>query len=321
MSSLANFEENRSKRRGNIILAGSGPGSPSLLTTATLNSIRNADIVLADKLVPSAVLDLIPRRTKVHIARKFPGNADTAQDELLELGLHGLNAGKTVLRLKQGDPFLFGRGGEEVLWFRDRGFEPVVLPGITSALSAPLFAGIAVTQRDISDEVLICTGTGKKGKSPPPPEFKQNRTAVFLMALHRLSALIDSLTVGPLNSDTSTDTVENNTRAPTSSSNTCKQLWPVTTPCTIVERASCRDQRVIRSSLQYICTAVEELGSQPPGLLIVGRACETLQRLEKHEKWKVEEGLPGFEWLDDAAEGAGMGYADERLNRVVADAT
>ena len=192
------------------------------------------------------------------------------------------------------------------------------MPGITSALSAPLFAGIAVTQRDISDEVLICTGTGKKGKSPQPPEFKHNRTAIFLMALHRLSALIDSLTVGPLNSDTSTEkTVEDDTRALKS----CKQLWPVTTPCTIVERASCRDQRVIRSSLQYICAAVDELGSQPPGLLIVGGACDVLQRLGKHEKWKVEEGLPSFEWLGDVAEGAGMGYANERLNRVVADVT
>jgi len=309
MSGLAIANDSHSKRRGSIILAGSGPGSPVLLTAATLNAIRKADVVLADKLVPSAVLDLIPRRTAVHIARKFPGNADTAQDELLELGLQGLSAGKTVLRLKQGDPFLFGRGGEEVLWFRDRGFEPVVLPGITSALSAPLFAGIAVTQRDTSDEVLICTATGKKGKSPQPPEFKQNRTAVFLMALHRLSALIDILTVGPPNSDT----VEDDTCA--------KQLWPVTTPCAIVERASCRDQRVIRSSLQYICTAVEELGSRPPGLIIVGRACEALQRLGKHEKWKVEEGLPGIEWLGDAAEGAGMGYADERPGRAVAYAT
>ena len=322
MPGLATVDGSISKRRGIIILAGSGPGSPSLLTTATLDAIRNADVILADKLVPSAVLDLIPRRTAVHIARKFPGNADAAQDELLDLGLQGLNDGKTVLRLKQGDPFLFGRGGEEVLWFRDRGFEPVVLPGITSALSAPLFAGIAVTQRDTSDEVLICTGTGKKGKSPQPPEFKQSRTVVFLMALHRLSALVDSLTVGPPNSDQSMEkkTVEEDASAPTSGGNACKRLWPVTTPCTIIERASCRDQRVIRSNLRYICTAVEELGSQPPGLLVIGRACEALQRLEKHEKWRVEEGLPGFEWLGDSAEGAGTSYADERRNRVVTNA-
>ena len=79
-----------------------------------------------------------------------------------------MRAGKTVLRLKQGDPFIYGRGGEEVAFFREHGLgsRVVVLPGITSALSAPLFAGVPATQRDVADQVLICTGTGKKGKPP-----------------------------------------------------------------------------------------------------------------------------------------------------------
>lgn len=313
------------KRRGTIVLAGSGPGSPDLLTKATIAAIHNADMVLADKLVPSAVLDIIPRRTVVHIARKFPGNADAAQDELLDLGLRGLESGKLVLRLKQGDPFLFGRGGEEVLWFRARGFKPVVLPGITSALSAPLFAGIPVTQRDISDEVLICTGTGKKGKSPEPPEFKQNRTVVFLMALHRLPSLVDILTSGVSSSSSSGKVGENSSehvRTTFASEETSKRLWPIATPCAIVERASCRDQRVIRSTLQYVCTAVDELGSQPPGLLVVGESCRALQTLESREKWRVENGLSGIEdqgWLSTAAEGARTGYAEERQASIAAN--
>ena len=321
-SSFVPMDGHVTKRKGTIILAGSGPGSPNLLTDATLAAIRNADVVLADKLVPSAVLDLIPRRTTVHIARKFPGNADAAQDELLELGLRVLESGKLVLRLKQGDPFLFGRGGEEVLWFRARGFEAVVLPGITSALSAPLFAGIPVTQRDISDEVLICTGTGKKGKSPEPPEFKRSRTVVFLMALHRLPTLIESLT----SEESPPTSTSGSAHAPSldengidvTSGKSTKPCWPVTTPCAIVERASCRDQRVIRSTLEYICTAVEELGSQPPGLLVVGESCRALQVIEKREKWRVEEGLSSlaqFEWLTTTAEGAGTGYTEDRVNR------
>jgi len=236
----------------------------------------------------------------------------------LQLGLRGLEDGKLVLRLKQGDPFLFGRGGEEVLWFRARGFEAIVLPGITSALSAPLFAGIPVTQRDISDEVLICTGTGKKGKSPEPPEFKLSRTVVFLMALHRLPSLIESLVSGdspPSSANELTNSISLETRnGPTEKSP--KLCWPVTTPCAIVERASCRDQRVIRSTLRYICAAVEELGSQPPGLLVVGESCGALQTLEKREKWKVEEGLSGLaqlEWLTTSAEGLGTGYAADRI--------
>ncbi|QKX63941.1 uncharacterized protein TRUGW13939_11113 [Talaromyces rugulosus] len=186
--------------KGKIVLAGSGPGHPDLLTRATHNAIRDADIILADKLVPAPVLGLIPRRTEVHIARKFPGNADQAQEEFLQMGLKALWEGKHVLRLKQGDPYLYGRGAEEFDFFRNEGYTPLVLPGITSALSAPLFADIPATHRGVSDQVLVCTGTGRKGAAPEPPTYVPTQTVVFLMALHRLSALVDSLTV--TNSDT-----------------------------------------------------------------------------------------------------------------------
>ncbi|KAE8861558.1 hypothetical protein CFE70_008622 [Pyrenophora teres f. teres 0-1] len=157
------------QRLGRIILAGSGPGNPDLLTRAAHKAILSADLILADKLVPAPILDLVPRRATVHIARKFPGNADKAQEELLELGLEGLKAGKVVVRIKQGDPYIYGRGGEEYDFFREHGFIPSVLPGITSALSAPLFAAIPATHRGIADQVLICTGTGRKGAPLDPP--------------------------------------------------------------------------------------------------------------------------------------------------------
>jgi uroporphyrin-III C-methyltransferase len=276
------------RRRGKIILAGSGPGNPELLTLATLNAMKAADIILADKLVPAPILDLIPRRTTVHIARKFPGNADAAQDELLEMGLASLREKKTVLRLKQGDPYLFGRGGEEVTWFRQRGFSPIVLPGITSALSAPLFADVPVTMRDVADQVLVCTGTGRKGAMPVMPEHVESRTVVFLMALHRLVDLVRNLTT-----DVETQSSSSKENAPITS----RKLWPIDTPCTIVERASCRDQRVIRSTLRHVCAAVEELGSRPPGLLVLGRACGALRGTE--ERWVVEEGFAGLDDFGD----------------------
>lgn len=262
-----------------IILAGSGPGSPELLTVATRNAIEAASIILADKLVPAPILDLIPRRTPVHIARKFPGNADAAQTELLELGLEALKKGLSVLRLKQGDPYLYGRGGEEYVFFESHGYTPIVLPGITSALSGPLFATIPSTHRGIADQVLICTGTGRKGAAPAPPPFVKSQTVVFLMALHRLSSLVSSL-IG--DSDNSTE------QAVTSSG--FKPLpWPISTPCAVIERASCPDQRVIRSTLQHVVAAVDEEGSRPPGLLVIGMACEVLKSLSG-KKWIVEEG-------------------------------
>ncbi|KAF2773841.1 uroporphyrin-III C-methyltransferase [Teratosphaeria nubilosa] len=263
--------------RGRIILAGSGPGHPDLLTTATLKAIRSADLILADKLVPAPVLELVPRRTPVQIARKFPGNADQAQEELHRAGLEALDEGKTVLRLKQGDPYLYGRGAEEVEFFRQHGYEAMVLPGITSSLSAPLFAGIPATHRSVSDQILICTGTGRKGASPDPPAFLPNQTVVFLMALHRLKDLTTSLTERK------------------------EASYPSSTPCAVIERASCPDQRIIRTTLEHVNDAVEEEGSRPPGLLVVGAVCEVLEK--RPQKWVVEDGFQGLDILNDLGEG------------------
>lgn len=286
---------------GKIILAGSGPGHPDLLTRATYNAIQSADLILADKLVPSGVLDLIPRRTPVEIARKFPGNAEQAQEELLAAALAAAKAGKTVLRLKQGDPFIYGRGGEELAYFRQNGFSAdgavTVLPGVTSALSAPLFAAIPATQRDVADQVLICTGTGKKGKAPEPPEYVPSRTVVFLMALHRIVGLVAELTT-PIENEHS-ETTSTSTRA----------LWPLSTPCAVIERASCPDQRVIRTTLAHVAEAIETEGSRPPGLLVVGRSCEFLHPREKGRAWTVEEGFRGLEDVGIATQLTGLGLA------------
>ncbi|PLB52402.1 uroporphyrin III methyltransferase [Aspergillus steynii IBT 23096] len=266
------------QKNGKIVLAGSGPGHPDLLTRATYNAIQTADLILSDKLVPAPVLELIPRRTEVHIARKFPGNADQAQEEFLRMGLDALRRGRHVLRLKQGDPYLYGRGGEEFEFFRNEGYTPLVLPGITSALSASLFAEIPATHRGVSDQVLICTGTGRKGAAPNPPTYVPTQTVVFLMALHRLSALVESLTAPPEDVSHS------------------RALWPKDTPCAIIERASCTDQRVIRSTLEHVCLAFEAEGSRPPGLLVVGASCHILHQ-PKDQKWVVEEGFKGLDEL------------------------
>lgn len=263
-------------RRGTITLAGSGPGHPSLLTIATQTAIQTSHFILADKLVPAEILALIPRRTPVHIARKFPGNADAAQEELLQLGLDAVKEGKDVLRLKQGDPYLYGRGAEEVTFFRERGYEVGVIPGITSALSAPLFADIPVTHRAVADQVVICTGTGRKGAAPEPPSYRKSKTVVFLMALHRLESLVKSLTILPDGEDGQVQK---------------RSLWPSSTPCTVIERASCPDQRLIRTTLQHVCQAVEDEGSRPPGLLVVGHSCGVLHQLGENERWSVEEGF------------------------------
>ncbi|MCJ1341265.1 hypothetical protein MMC09_006561 [Bachmanniomyces sp. S44760] len=297
-----------------IILAGSGPGAPSLLTVATHRAIQSASFILADKLVPSGVMDLIPRRTPVHIARKFPGNAEAAQTELLTLGLAALKKGHTVLRLKQGDPYIYGRGGEEYMFFREKGYLPIVLPGITSALSAPLFAAIPSTHRSVADQVLICTGTGRKGAAPAPPPYVESQTVVFLMALHRIEALVNALTGTasslPSPSPTTNGTADSSptrkgnaeTSSPSTSTITITHSppkWPLNTPCAVIERASCPDQRIIRTTLEHVVAAIEEEGSRPPGLLVVGWSCHVLASPEDEgkgegKKWVVEEGWRDF---------------------------
>lgn len=270
-----------------VILAGSGPGSPFLLTLATYRAMQTASVILADKLVPPSILELIPRRAEIHIARKFPGNADAAQAELLSLGLEALQRGQSVLRLKQGDPYIYGRGGEEYIFFCEKGYTPIVLPGITSALSAPLFAAIPATQRAVADQIIICTGTGRKGAVPVPPGYIPTQTVIFLMALHRLPELIDSLL----------------SRLETSA----YALYPADIPCAVIERASCQDQRVIRSTLQYICDAVEESGSRPPGLLVVGWSCHVLAK-PASRRWVVEEGFQCLGGLAEGGIGLEMGW-------------
>lgn len=265
---------------GSISLVGSGPGAVSMLTMGAFHVIRTADLILADKLVPTSILDLIRPETDIFIARKFPGNAERAQRELLKKGLDALYKGKKVVRLKQGDPYVFGRGGEEYLFFSEKGFQPTVVPGLTSALTSTLVSCIPVTQRGVADQVLICSGTGKNGDLPNVPEFVSSRTTVFLMALHRVEVLTKIL---------------------------IEKGWPIDTAAAVIERASCKDQRIARTTLAFVPEMVEEIGSRPPGLLVLGNAVTALvpqlqSNFNKTNKYHVEEGFsdicteryPGF---------------------------
>ncbi|CAI4045548.1 hypothetical protein N7582_003595 [Saccharomyces uvarum] len=267
------WKKQDSKTLGRISLVGSGPGSVSMLTIGALQEIKTADIILADKLVPQAILDLIPPKTETFIAKKFPGNAERAQQELLSKGLESLTNGLKVVRLKQGDPYIFGRGGEEFNFFKDHGYIPSVLPGISSSLACTVLAQIPATQRDVADQVLICTGTGRKGALPKIPEFVESRTTVFLMALHRANVLITEL---------------------------LKNGWDSDVPAAIVERGSCPDQRVTRTLLKWVPEVVEEIGSRPPGVLVVGKsvnalADQDLVNFDETRKFVIDEGFREFE--------------------------
>ena len=260
-----------SSPRGIIFLVGSGPGHPGLLTVATHDILtRQADLVLSDKLVPEAVLALVPKDVEVRIARKFPGNAEGAQQEMMEAAVHAASRGLTVVRvryqaslwlstlsdgmqLKQGDPTVYGRVGEEILYFRERGFESIVIPGVSSALAGPVCAGIPVTQRGAAESFIVCTGVGRQGHDVVLPGYERTRTLVILMGVARIAHVLEAL------------------QAPHSTDRRDGPPYPPHTPIAIIERASMPDQRVITSTLAHVTMALESNGAQrPPGMFVVG---------------------------------------------------
>jgi len=155
---------------------------------------------------------------------------------------------------------VYGRAGEEVLYFRSHGFESVVIPGVSSAIAAPTMAGIPVTQRGAAESFIVCTGVGRKGKEVSLPGYERSRTLIMLMGVARLSQIISTL-VDP--------DIEFWRRK--------GDAYPANTPIALIERASMPDQRVLLSTLKDIVQALESLGEQrPPGMFAVGWAVLSL---------------------------------------------
>lgn len=144
--------------RGKVFLVGSGPGDHRLLTIRAVELLRKADVVIYDRLVTKSILKLVPKRAKKVYVGKRSGRHELTQEKINELMINKALDGKRVVRLKGGDPFLFGRGGEEVEALVDSNIDFEVVLGITSALAAPAYAGIPLTHRDYSSSVAIVTG-------------------------------------------------------------------------------------------------------------------------------------------------------------------
>ena len=152
--------------------------------------------------------------------------------------------------IRTGDPFVFGRGGEEVLEFRDFGVEPAVIPGVSAAFSAPLLGSIPVTHRGVSNQVVMCTGYGRDNTSPDLIQYHREQTVVFLMAVGRLRTLCDNLHE--------------------------KAGFPIDTPVAIVERAGCPDQRTVVGTVETIADIAEANDVRPPSTIVVGEVVNVL---------------------------------------------
>ena len=180
---------------GKVFLVGAGPGDPDLLTLKAAKVLRSADVVLHDELVSSAVLALIPPRAQLMNVGKRCGKRSIPQDEinrlLVQYGLMGLQ----VVRLKGGDPFIFGRGGEELEALRHAGVDVEIVPGITAALGAAAGAQIPLTHRDISSALVLLTGSSRQAGDVAnwPERLPSNATVVVYMPGHNLARLQERL--------------------------------------------------------------------------------------------------------------------------------
>lgn len=192
-------------------------------------------------------------------------------------------------QLKQGDPTVYGRVGEEILYFRERGYECVVVPGISSALAGPVCAGIPITQRGAAESFIVCTGVGRQGQDVVLPGYERTRTLVILMGVARITQVLETLL---------TEREVGRRDGPP---------YPTYMPIAIIERASMPDQRVITSTLAHITTALESNGSQrPPGMIVVGWSVLSLwgsgdvtilnKGAEQDDKSRVERWLGGQSW-------------------------
>jgi uroporphyrin-III C-methyltransferase len=200
--------------------------------------------------------------------------------------------------LKQGDPVVYGRAGEEVLFFRAHGFEPLVVPGVSSALAAPIFAGIPVTQRGVAESVVVCTGVGRQGKEVKLPGYERSRTVLILMGVARIAQVVSAMM---RDDDGSGEGLQNGEGRREG------RPYPQNTPIAIIERGSMPDQRVVASTLADICEALENAGEQrPPGMMVVGWAVLALQGTgdtsvleegEERDEERVRKWLSGGRWI------------------------
>lgn len=240
--------------RGEVWLVGAGPGDPELLTRKAYRLLREADVVLHDSLIHPAILDEIPPNVeRVHVGKRASYHA-LPQEDLNDLMVRLAREGKRVLRLKGGDPFIFGRGGEEISQLAAAGVPFRIVPGVTAAQGCAAYAGIPLTHRDCAQTVQFVTGHLKEGELDLDWPFlaRRGQTVVFYMARVSLPLICARLVAHGLPPD-----------------------WPAA----LVEEGTTPEQRVIAGGLANLPDAVAAAGVTGASLLIVGEVVRLRGRL------------------------------------------
>ena len=242
--------------KGWVWLCGAGPGDPGLLTLHALNALRQADVVIYDALVQEAILDWAPQAKHIYAGKR--GGKPSAKQRDISLRLVDLaRAGKRVLRLKGGDPFVFGRGGEEAQTLVQHGVPIRIIPGISAGIGGLAYAGIPVTHRDVNQSVTFVTGHDQSGNATQSLDWsaiaKGSQVIVIYMGMKHIAQISGSLLAAG--------------RSPSE-------------PVAVVTTATTPQQQVLETTLGTIETDIANAGLEPPAIICVGHAVSMRQVLD-----------------------------------------
>jgi len=233
---------------GKVYLVGAGPGDPGLFTLKGKGLLECADVVVYDALVSAAILAMINPQAEKIDAGKRRGRHSLTQDEITQLLIEKVQDNAIVVRLKGGDPFIFGRGGEEMQDLVNVGVSVEVVPGITSGIAAPAYAGIPLTHRDYSSSVTFVTGHEAAGKYRPIVNWQaiahSSETIVIYMGVHNLPYIVEQLHSAGLSLDT---------------------------PVALVRWGTRPEQEELIGTLGTITAKVEETGFTAPAIAVIGQ--------------------------------------------------
>ena len=241
---------------GWVWLCGAGPGDPGLLTLHALNALRQADVVVYDALVEDAILDWAPQAEHIYAGKR--GGKPSVKQRDISLKLVDLaREGKKVLRLKGGDPFVFGRGGEEAQTLVQHGVNVRIIPGISAGIGGLAYAGVPVTHRDVNQAVTFVTGHDQSGETPSSLNWKAlaegGQVLVIYMGIKHAERIAGELMAAGR---------------------------PADEPVAVVSQATTPDQKVLETTLGNLAHDIEAAGMEPPAITCIGRSVLMRQVLD-----------------------------------------